>query len=140
MEPNTVLLTGLGIDTAAVAGWWLKNRGKTIEQIADKIEDAIEDATGIDVELDSVVETIASAAEDVAEDVVDDVEEALEAGESIEDVVDAAVDSAVESATEEIEDLKTLTVAQLKDKLKELNLPITGKKADLLARLQEALE
>tara|TARA_B100000902_G_scaffold88490_1_gene92421 strand:- start:386 stop:808 length:423 start_codon:yes stop_codon:yes gene_type:complete len=140
MEPNTVLLTGLGIATAAVAGWWLKNRGKTIEQIADKIEDAIEDATGIDVELDSVVETIASAAEDVAEDVVDDVEEALEAGESIEDVVDAAVDSAVESATEEIEDLKTLTVAQLKDKLKELNLPITGKKADLLARLQEALE
>lgn len=140
MEPNTVLLTGLGIATAAVAGWWLKNRGKTIEQIADKIEDAIEDATGIDVELDSVVETIASAAEDVAEDVVDDVEEALEAGESIEDVVDAAVDSAVESATEEIEDLKALTVAQLKDKLKELNLPITGKKADLLARLQEALE
>tara|TARA_B100000900_G_scaffold187065_1_gene158536 strand:+ start:47 stop:469 length:423 start_codon:yes stop_codon:yes gene_type:complete len=140
MEPNTVLLTGLGIATAAVAGWWLKNRGKTIEQIADKIEDAIEDATGIDVELDSVVETIASAAEDVAEDVVDDVEEALEAGESIEDVVDAAVDSAVESATEEIEDLKALTVAQLKDRLKELNLPITGKKADLLARLQEALE
>jgi predicted transcriptional regulator len=139
MEPNTVLLTGLGIATAAVAGWWLKNRGKTIEQIADKIEDAIEDATGIDVELDSVVETIASAAEDVAEDVVDDVEEALEAGESIEDVVDAAVDSAVESATEEIEDLKALTVAQLKDRLKELNLPITGKKADLLARLQEAL-
>ncbi|MHA1286417.1 MAG: SAP domain-containing protein [Candidatus Thorarchaeota archaeon] len=139
MEPNTVLLTGLGIATAAVAGWWLKNRGKTIEQIADKIEDAIEDATGIDVELDSVVETIASAAEDVAEDVVDDVEEALEAGESIEDVVDAAVDSAVESATEEIEDLKALTVAQLKERLKELNLPITGKKADLLARLQEAL-
>ena len=140
MEPNTVLLTGLGIATAAVAGWWLKNRGKTIDQIADKIEDAIEDATGIDVELDSVVETIANAAEDVAEDVVDDVEEALEAGESIEDVVDAAVDSAVESATEEIEDLKALTVAQLKDKLKELNLPITGKKADLIARLQEALE
>jgi len=46
-----MLLTGLGVAGAAVAGWWLKNRGKTIEQIADKIEDAIEDATGIDVEL-----------------------------------------------------------------------------------------
>ena len=139
MEPNTVLLTGLGIATAAVAGWWLKNRGKTIDQIADKIEDAIEDATGIDIELDSAVETIVNAAEDVVDDVVDDVEDALEAGESLESVVDTAVDSAVDSASEELDDLKALTVAQLKDKLKELNLPITGKKADLLARLQEAL-
>ena len=140
MELNTMLLTGLGVATAAAAGWWLKNRGKTIEQIADKIEDAIEDATGIDVELDGAVETVVNAAEDVVEDVVDAVEDSLEAGESIEDVVDAAADAATESATEAVEDLKTLTVAQLKDRLKELNLPISGKKADLLARLQEALE
>jgi len=139
MEPNTVVLAGLGVAGAAIAGWWLKNRGKTIEQLADKIEDAIEDATGIDVELDSAVETIVNAAEDVVDDVVDDVEDALEAGESLESVVDTAVDSAVDSASEELDDLKALTVAQLKDKLKELNLPITGKKADLLARLQEAL-
>jgi large subunit ribosomal protein L32e len=36
------------------------------------------------------------------------------------------------------EDYESMTVAQLKEALKELDLPVSGKKSDLLARLQEA--
>ena len=36
------------------------------------------------------------------------------------------------------EDYESMTVAQLKELLKELDLPVSGKKSDLIARLQEA--
>jgi large subunit ribosomal protein L32e len=36
------------------------------------------------------------------------------------------------------EDYESMTVAQLKELLKELDLPVSGKKTDLIARLQEA--
>jgi large subunit ribosomal protein L32e len=36
------------------------------------------------------------------------------------------------------EDYDSMTVAQLKEALKEMGLPVSGKKSDLLARLQEA--
>ena len=36
------------------------------------------------------------------------------------------------------EDYESMTVAQLKEALKEMGLPVSGKKSDLLARLQEA--
>ena len=36
------------------------------------------------------------------------------------------------------EDYESMTVAQLKELLKEQNLPVSGKKSDLIARLQEA--
>ena len=37
-------------------------------------------------------------------------------------------------------ELSDLTVAQLKELLKEAGLPVSGKKADLIARLEEAEE
>jgi len=36
------------------------------------------------------------------------------------------------------EDYQTMTVAELKDLLKEAGLPVSGKKADLVARLAES--
>jgi large subunit ribosomal protein L32e len=36
------------------------------------------------------------------------------------------------------DDYESMTVAQLKEALKELDLPVSGKKSDLIARLQEA--
>ena len=36
------------------------------------------------------------------------------------------------------EDYESMTVAQLKEALKEMGLPVSGKKSDLIARLQEA--
>ena len=36
------------------------------------------------------------------------------------------------------EDYESMTVAQLKELLKEQDLPVSGKKSDLIARLQEA--
>ena len=36
------------------------------------------------------------------------------------------------------EDYETMTVAELKDLLKEAGLPVSGKKADLVARLAES--
>jgi DNA-binding response OmpR family regulator len=38
------------------------------------------------------------------------------------------------------EDYQKMTVAQLKELLKEADLPLSGKKADLIARLTEASE
>ena len=39
-----------------------------------------------------------------------------------------------------VEELDKLTVVKLKERLKELGLPVAGRKAELVARLQEALE
>ena len=38
------------------------------------------------------------------------------------------------------EDYESMTVAQLKELLKEQGLPVSGKKSDLIARLQEAAD
>ena len=38
---------------------------------------------------------------------------------------------------DEIPDYDAMTVAQLKEALKEKNLPVSGKKADLISRLEE---
>jgi len=133
MDQNTMLLLGLGFAASAVSAWWLKNRGKTISEIADKIEDVIEDATGIDVELDSVVETVVSSAEDVAEDVQEAVEESLESGDSLSEVLEDAVEAAQDAV--DVDALQASTVAELKAQLKELGLPVSGKKADLVARI-----
>ena len=39
-----------------------------------------------------------------------------------------------------MEDLNSLRVVDLKEKLKELDLPVSGKKAELIERLSEALK
>ena len=142
METNMMILAGLGIAATAAAGWWMKNRSTTVMQIADTLEDKIEDLTGIDIELDGVVEDVIEAAEEVAEEVLEAVEDSLEAGDSLEDVADKAADAAAEAIDDveiDLDALEDMTVAALKEKLKEVGLPVTGKKADLIKRLVDKL-
>lgn len=84
-----------------------------------------------------------AAAKEVENTDVDDVLVAAEAGEAISEL---AEDEQIEEDSEESEtieestdspDFSSMTVAQLKEVLKERGLPVSGKKADLIERLTE---
>ena len=57
------------------------------------------------------------------------------AAENVADEVHESVVDSLESGDFDVDTLKSLTVSALKDKLKEIGLPVSGKKADLIARL-----
>tara|TARA_R110002110_G_scaffold209332_6_gene421756 strand:+ start:2448 stop:2882 length:435 start_codon:yes stop_codon:yes gene_type:complete len=140
METNMMILVGLGLIVSAVATWWYKNKDKILKNVADELEDEIENLTGIDIELDSVVEDAVSEAEEALSTIHDSVVESLESGDSLEDVItDAQVagEDALDNVDIDVESLKSLTVSALKLRLKELGLPVSGKKAELIARLVE---
>ena len=62
--------------------------------------------------------------------------------DSLEDVADKAADAAAEAIDDveiDLDALEDMTVAALKEKLKEVGLPVTGKKADLIKRLVDKL-
>jgi len=89
-----------------------------------------------------VVEDVVAEAEEVAEEVLEAVEDSLEAGDSLEDVADKAADAAEEAIEDveiDVDAIAALTVAALKLRLKELGLPVTGKKAELVKRLVDKL-
>ena len=109
-----------------------KLRAKLADAV-DDIEEAIEDATGLDVEISEAVEEVLESVADKAEDVLTDVKEDGELDTDLEEVVDEIKEEVLEIG----EELKDLTVAQLKDRLKELGLPVSGKKADLISRIIE---
>jgi len=67
---------------------------------------------------------------------VADGEEVVEAEEVAEEASEDESDDSADSADSD-EDLSSLTVVALKDRLKEAGLPVSGKKADLIARLSE---
>ena len=109
-----------------------KLRAKLADAV-DDIEEAIEDATGLDVEISEAVEEVLESVADTAEDVLTDVKEDGVLDTDLEEVVDEIKEEVLEIG----EELKDLTVAQLKDRLKELGLPVSGKKADLISRILE---
>lgn len=109
-----------------------KLRAKLADAV-DDIEEAIEDATGLDVEISEAVEEVLESVADKAEDVLTDVKEDGVLDTDLEEVVDEIKEEVLEIG----EELKDLTVAQLKDRLKELGLPVSGKKADLISRILE---
>ncbi len=117
----------------AAARWWNKNRNKIADKIEDTLEDAIEDLTGEDVELGEIVDEVMESADEV-------VAETVEAVESGEDVVESVKESVAEEVAELKEDLSALTVAQLKLRLKEAGLPVSGTKLTLINRLSEMEE
>ena len=125
-----------------------------LSEVLDDAEDAIEKATGIDIELNEVVEEVLEEVSDSAEsvledlkedgdldadldDVVDDVVEAVK--ETVEPVVDDVVADIVEDLNENLEaTLGGMTVNALKNMLRERDLPVSGKKAELIQRLIDA--
>lgn len=109
-----------------------KLRAKLADAV-DDIEEAIEDVTGLDVEISEAVEEVIESVADKAEDVLTDVKEDGELDTDLEEVVDEIKEEVLEIG----EELKDLTVAQLKGRLKELGLPVSGKKADLISRILE---
>ena len=143
LDPMVVdALIGLG---GAAAGylthWWQANRGKVVETLSEEIQDAIdqlEDATGLDVpdawedKADDLVEDVVERLEDTAEEVA----EAVEDGDlsEVAEVISEAVKEAKADLDVAIEDLEDLTVAGLRERLKELGVDITGRprKAELI--------
>jgi hypothetical protein len=113
---------------------WMKNR----ESIIDNIEDALEDA-GIDADVDDLVDKVADSVKDVAEDTLEAAEDGKDLGEALKDAVEDEIEEET-GAVVDLDELSNLTVAGLKHELKELNLPTTGRKAELIERLKNALE
>ena len=132
METNMMILAGLGLIVSAVATWWYKNKGNVLKKVADELEDRIEDLTGVDIELDSVIDDVVSAAESVADEVHESVVDSLE--EVVSDAKTAG-EEALDNVDIDVDALKSLTVSALKERLKAAGLPVSGKKADLIARL-----
>tara|TARA_A100001037_G_scaffold275984_1_gene274936 strand:- start:86 stop:1015 length:930 start_codon:yes stop_codon:yes gene_type:complete len=78
---------------------------------------------------------LAAAEEDEDDDSGDEAEEATEEESPVED--EDNQEAAEEPATDDSEDLSSLTVAELKERLKAAGKPVSGKKAELIARLSE---
>ena len=145
MDEQTQILIGLGgLAITAIGGWWLKNRGKTVTQIADKLEDLVEDLTGKDIELDDVVSDVMDSVEDVVEEAAEEVMDALEEGESVSEALEEVADDVVADvadAVDELQDkLSNLKVAELKELLKTAGLPVSGHKLQLIDRLTKGLD
>lgn len=118
-EYGTLAALGGGVGIAALLEKeWRKNKDAIIEEI----EDFVEEKTGLDVELDDVVEEVADAVIDTVKDLAED----------------GDLDTSLKERADDLKDSLTgLTVAKLKEKLKEQGLPTNGKKEDLIARLLE---
>ena len=84
-----------------------------------------------------------AASKEVVEDLesTEDVLVAAEAGEAISELADddmsESVDESEEPDSTDNVDYSSMTVAELKEILKEKGLPVSGKKADLIQRLSE---
>ena len=130
-----ILLAGVGLLILNK----LRQNKAALMNLVDKVEDKIEEVTGLDIELSEAVEDVVDEALDTAEEVLDDVEEDGELDTDLDEALDEVVEVAKESAEEIVElveeEVKKMTVAQLKDALKEKGLPISGKKAELVERL-----
>jgi len=145
MEDIQIIALALGYLVAFMAGRWTAMRSAILTNLAESVSDGIdkfEEVTGIDVP-DDLEERIEDATEDLAEDVLDAVEdvaenvvEAVENAESIEDAIEAAS----ETLDVALDDLEDLTVAGLKERLAELGLPQSGRKAELIARIKEHVQ
>ena len=131
VDEATVVM-GIGI-IGMVASWWAQNK----ESIADDLEDLIEDELGLDVEVDAALDKLADSAHDVAEETLERVAE----GQGDVTLVDALEAEIEEETGVSIEiNINIMSVAELKEHLRELGLKVSGRKAELQARLREAVE
>jgi hypothetical protein len=101
------------------------------------IQDGVVVDDGPTLEEIKAEEKVAKQQEEVTleeEDVAD--ESPIEA-DSGEEAVDDSSDEDQDSVTSDDADYESMTVAQLKELLKEAGKPVSGKKADLISRLSE---
>lgn len=116
--------------------------GPTLDEIHEE-EKAAAAAAAVEVDVLAAAEAsaelaevdeIASDSDELDEESEQSVEDATE--ESAEDVTEEAPEEAPEEVSD-APDYASMTVAELKVLLKEAGKPVSGKKADLIARLQE---
>ena len=133
---EATVVVGVGV-IGMVATWWAQNK----EAIADNLEDTLEDELGLDVEVDAALDKIADSAHDVATETLERVAEG-EGDVTLVDALEDALESEVEEETGlQIEiNIDLMTVAELKESLRDLGLKVSGRKAELQARLKAAVE
>ncbi|MDP7329412.1 MAG: SAP domain-containing protein [Candidatus Thalassarchaeaceae archaeon] len=106
----------------------LDNESKAASAKKDALEAAMEDDDSEDETPDVLAAAEASA---------DDADDADETEDDAEEVDDAATEEEPAESTEDAPDYASLKVAELKELLKAAGKPVSGKKAELIARLQE---
>ncbi|CAJ1934864.1 unnamed protein product [Cylindrotheca closterium] len=103
-----------------------------IRAVAVNVEADVE----TDSSIDSIEEIQGELQEELQAELQEELQEELEEDDDEEDEEEEEPEEAVASAaTESMEDLKKLTIPMLKDKLRELELPVGGKKAELIERI-----
>jgi hypothetical protein len=118
--------------------------GPTLDEIHAE-EKAAAAASSVEVDVLAAAEASAELAEvnvDTSGDAESDEESSEESTEdsAVEEVVEEPADEADEAPEADADDspdYASMTVAELKGLLKEAGKPVSGKKADLIARLQE---
>jgi len=106
----------------------LDNESKAASAKKAALEAAMEDDDSEDETPDVLAAAEASA---------DDADDADETEDDAEEVDDAATEEEPAESTEDAPDYASLKVAELKELLKAAGKPVSGKKAELIARLQE---
>jgi hypothetical protein len=128
------IYTAVGAGFTFLSYLYLRNKAKIIAVV----DEGIEDLTGLDLSAEDVEKLVDQAADSVG-DIASDALAAAEDGKDISEAIkDAVEDEIHEEVGIEIE-LDELTVKGLKKELKQLGLSTQGKKAELVARLSEAM-
>ena len=131
-EYSTYTAVGAGF----TAMYWLYLRNRT--EIFDAVDEGIEDLTGIDLSKEDVGKIVDQAADSVS-DIASDALAAAEEGKDVGDAIKDAIEDEIEEEVGITIELDELTVKGLKKELKQLGLATSGRKAELVARLQAAL-
>ncbi len=131
-EYSTYTAVGAGF----TAMYWLYLRNRTA--IIDAVDEGIEDLTGLDLSKEDVGKIVDQAADSVS-DIASDALAAAEEGKDVGDAIKDAIEDEIEEEVGITIELDELTVKGLKKELKQLGLATSGRKAELVARLQAAL-
>ena len=131
-EYSTYTAVGAGF----TALYWLYLRNRT--EIIDAVDEGIEDLTGLDLSKEDVGKIVDQAADSVS-DIASDALAAAEEGKDVGDAIKDAIEDEIEEEVGITIELDELTVKGLKKELKQLGLATSGRKAELVARLQAAL-
>ncbi|KAL3932000.1 MAG: hypothetical protein SGBAC_011059, partial [Bacillariaceae sp.] len=121
-----------------VKEWQLLDITKSGDSTEDIRAVVVEDETESESEDEIPEDTTAAVAvdlEDLEEDLKEIIATELEVEEEEEEEEETQEEEEVETVSESMEELAKLTIPVLKEKLRELELPVGGKKAELIARI-----